>query len=93
MTERERPNQIEIWQGSEFADFATGIKAIRDAEGLSQEEFGNRVGVWGRHVSTYETNATIDLPKRKLPRFRTLQRISREFGVDIIFKATPKPKD
>lgn len=52
------------------------IKLIREAEGLSQEGFGNRIGVSRDAVYTYESRNTS-------PKQITLNRIVKEFGVPL----------
>lgn len=49
---------------------------LRSEKGWSQDEFGERVGVHGRHIAKYEAG-------RALPNAETLVRIARGVGVSI----------
>jgi transcriptional regulator with XRE-family HTH domain len=52
------------------------IAQLRRQHGWTQEEFGQRIGIHGRHISRLETNRT-------RPSDSTLQRILEVFGVTV----------
>lgn len=54
------------------------IKALRKENGLTQAEFGARIGVKGNTITTYETGA-------RVPSDSVILSICREFGVNEIW--------
>lgn len=54
------------------------VKEIRELEGLSQEEFGNRFGVTRSSISNFEKG------KRKMSE-QTLRSICREFNIEYLW--------
>lgn len=63
---------------ADYVDFGSKIKKLRSDNGWSQDEFGELVGVHGRHIAKYEAG-------RALPNAETLVRIARGAEVSIDF--------
>lgn len=56
--------------------FAEKVKRLRRERGWSQDEFGEKIGVHGRHVGKYENGHT-------LPNAETIVKIANTLGVSI----------
>ena len=59
----------------------TRIKALRKAEGLTLEKFGERIGITASSCSTIESG-------KSNPSEQTIRAICREFGVNEIWLRT-----
>ena len=69
------------WFSDDIATFGDRLAAAREAQGLSQEEFAQRLGVKLRTVRHWEEDA-------KEPRANRLQMIAGMFGVSIMWLLT-----
>ena len=61
----------------------TQIKRIRQDSGMSQNRFGEKIGISGKTISAYETG-------RITPPLKVLERITVTYGIDV---EIPNPKD
>jgi transcriptional regulator with XRE-family HTH domain len=61
---------------SSTVTFGTKLRTLRKRQGWSQDEFGLKVGIHGRHVGKYEND-------KVLPNADTIIRIARLFQVSI----------
>lgn len=59
-----------------MATFGEKLKKLRKDRGWSQDEFGRRVGVHGRHIGKYEIG-------RAMPNAETVVKIAGALGVSI----------
>lgn len=71
-------------------DVGKKIRLIRKTAKLSQERFGNKIGISGKTISAYETGAII-------PSLKILENISNTYDVNIVslsenYKGTVKEK-
>lgn len=64
-------------------DYSTKIKKFRMSRNISQRRFGERIGVSGKTISSYETG-------RSRPPFRVLEKMESTY--DVWFVLTKKKK-
>jgi transcriptional regulator with XRE-family HTH domain len=69
------------WYSDHIATFGDRLAAAREAQGMTQEEFANRLGVRRRTVREWEDDV-------REPRANRLQMIAGMFGVSIMWLLT-----
>ena len=62
------------------------IRELRDARDLSQQRFGQKIGLSGKTISAYETGKCI-------PPLRVLEEISKVYEVPILHMETKRRKE
>ena len=65
-------------------NFSNKIKCLRDANNLSQERFGSKVGVSGKTISAYETG-------KSKPSLKVLESISKVFHANLTLNDIQSP--